>query len=151
MLSSKISSPLLSVSLTGQLFMLVRLGKQLTNFSCKGSGSKYFKFYGHMVPVVITQLCHTASESSNRQYANKQLWLCPSKILFTARSSWPDLFWPLCRQKEVASYIRWNFRGGLVVKSPLATTGAAGDLGLIPGSARSPGEGNGNPFQYSCW
>ena len=25
-----------------------------------------------------------------------------------------------------------------------------GDVGLIPGSGRSPGEGNGNPFQYSC-
>ena len=26
----------------------------------------------------------------------------------------------------------------------------AGDLGLIPGSGRSPLEGNGNPLQYSC-
>ena len=26
----------------------------------------------------------------------------------------------------------------------------AGDAGLIPGWGRSPGEGNGNPFQYSC-
>ena len=26
----------------------------------------------------------------------------------------------------------------------------AGDLGLIPGWERSPGEGNGNPLQYSC-
>ena len=26
----------------------------------------------------------------------------------------------------------------------------ARDLGSIPGSGRSPGEGNGNPFQYSC-
>ena len=26
----------------------------------------------------------------------------------------------------------------------------AGDLGLIPESGRSPGEGNGNPVQYSC-
>ena len=26
----------------------------------------------------------------------------------------------------------------------------AGDLGSIPGSRRSPGEGNGNPLQYSC-
>ena len=26
----------------------------------------------------------------------------------------------------------------------------AGDSGSIPGSGRSPGEGNGNPFQYSC-
>ena len=25
-----------------------------------------------------------------------------------------------------------------------------GDLGLIPGSGRSSGEGNGNPLQYSC-
>ena len=27
---------------------------------------------------------------------------------------------------------------------------SAGDAGLIPGSGRSPGEGNGNPLQYSC-
>ena len=26
----------------------------------------------------------------------------------------------------------------------------AGDLGSMPGLGRSPGEGNGNPFQYSC-
>ena len=27
---------------------------------------------------------------------------------------------------------------------------SSGDLGLIPGSGRSPGEGNGNTLQYSC-
>ena len=27
---------------------------------------------------------------------------------------------------------------------------SAGDLGLIPGSGRFPGEGNDNPLQYSC-
>ena len=27
---------------------------------------------------------------------------------------------------------------------------SAGDIGLIPGSGRSPGEGNGNPLLYSC-
>ena len=26
----------------------------------------------------------------------------------------------------------------------------AGDMGSIPGSGKSPGEGNGNPLQYSC-
>ena len=26
----------------------------------------------------------------------------------------------------------------------------AGDVGLIPGSGRSPGGGHGNPFRYSC-
>ena len=30
------------------------------------------------------------------------------------------------------------------------STCSVGDLGLNPGSGRSPGEGNGNPFQYSC-
>ena len=36
---------------------------------------------------------------------------------------------------------------GAVVKNPPAN---AGDLGLIPGWGKSPGEGNGTPFQYSC-
>ena len=31
-----------------------------------------------------------------------------------------------------------------------ASTYNAGDLGSIPGLGRSPGEGNGNPFQYPC-
>ena len=30
------------------------------------------------------------------------------------------------------------------------TTCSAGDLGSIPGLGGSPGEGNGNPLQYSC-
>ena len=32
-----------------------------------------------------------------------------------------------------------------------ANAGDTADLGLIPGSGRSPGGGNGNPFQYSTW
>ena len=40
-----------------------------------------------------------------------------------------------------------GFSGGTVVKNPPAN---AGDTGLIPGSGRSPGGGNGNPLQYSC-
>ena len=34
-----------------------------------------------------------------------------------------------------------------MVKNPVAK---AGDSGLIPGLRRCPGEGNGNPLQYSC-
>ena len=41
----------------------------------------------------------------------------------------------------------WGFPGGSVVKNPPAN---AGDDGSIPGSGRSPGEGNGNLFQYPC-
>ena len=37
--------------------------------------------------------------------------------------------------------------GGSVVKNLPAKTG---DMGSIPGLGRAPGEGNGNPLQYSC-
>ena len=37
-----------------------------------------------------------------------------------------------------------------MVKNSPANAGATGDSGLIPGLGRSPGEGNGNPLQYSC-
>ena len=42
------------------------------------------------------------------------------------------------------------FQVELVVKNPLFNVGGARDTGLIPGSGRSPGKGNGNPLQYSC-
>ena len=38
----------------------------------------------------------------------------------------------------------------LVVKKVLASTGDVRDVGLTPGSGRSPKEGNGDPLQYSC-
>ena len=38
----------------------------------------------------------------------------------------------------------------LGVKNPPANAGDKRHVGLIPGSGRSPGEGNGNPLQYSC-
>ena len=37
-----------------------------------------------------------------------------------------------------------------MVKNPPADAGDTRDSSLIPGSGRSPGEGNGNPLQYSC-
>ena len=38
----------------------------------------------------------------------------------------------------------------LVAQMVKASAYNAGDLGSIPGLGRSPGEGNGNPLQYSC-
>ena len=38
-----------------------------------------------------------------------------------------------------------------VVKTPPANAGDTRDVGLIPELGRSPGGGNGNPLQYSCW
>ena len=43
-----------------------------------------------------------------------------------------------------------GFPGGTVVQNLPANAGDARDAGLIPGSGRSPGGGNGNSLQYSC-
>ena len=37
-----------------------------------------------------------------------------------------------------------------MVRNPSVNAGDARDIGLIPGMGRPPGEGNGNPLQYSC-
>ena len=52
--------------------------------------------------------------------------------------------------QQVNVHMVWKylgFPGGSVVKNPPAH---AGDSGSIPQSGTSPGEGNGNPLQYSC-
>ena len=51
------------------------------------------------------------------------------------------------QKKMVPLVLKLGFPDGSVVKNPPAN---AGDEGLIPGSRRYPGKGNGNPFQYSC-
>ena len=48
---------------------------------------------------------------------------------------------------EAEDGIKRSFPGGSDSKDPAWN---AGDPGLIPGSGRSPGEGNGYPLQYSC-
>ena len=44
-------------------------------------------------------------------------------------------------------YYGWMLFGGSDGKASACN---AGDLSSIPGSGRSPGEGNGNPLQFSC-
>ena len=48
---------------------------------------------------------------------------------------------------EQQESVREGFSGGVVVKNLPAS---AGDTGLIPGSGRCPGVGNGNSLQYAC-
>ena len=43
-----------------------------------------------------------------------------------------------------------GYPGGARVKDPPANAGDIRDMGLIPGLGRCPGEGHGNPLQYSC-
>ena len=55
--------------------------------------------------------------------------------------------WRLSDTFLESSTINMGFPGGSEVK---ASASNAGDPGSIPGSGRSPGQGNGNPLQYSC-
>ena len=52
--------------------------------------------------------------------------------------------------REYLVSLEGSFPGGTEVKNPPANAGDTGDTGSIPGSGRSPGEGHGNPLQYSC-
>ena len=46
--------------------------------------------------------------------------------------------------------MQWASQVALVVINPPTSARDIRDTGSIPGSGRSPGEGNGNPLQYSC-
>ena len=48
---------------------------------------------------------------------------------------------------KILTFIPWGFPSGTVVKNLPAS---AGDVGLIPGSERISGVGNGKPLQFSC-
>ena len=77
---------------------------------------------------------HRVSKNPSRRKGRKQL----------------DGLAPLSNQAQSVNwgvYYENDFPGGSVVNNPPAN---AGDAGSIPGSERCPGEGNGNPLQYSC-
>ena len=58
---------------------------------------------------------------------------------------WKCKTWRKSRREGIYVYV--VFPGGSLVKNPPAN---AGDVGLIPGSERPPGEGNENQLQCSC-
>ena len=51
---------------------------------------------------------------------------------------------------HIKSTYRYMYRGFLGDSGGKESACNAGDPDLIPGLGRSPGEGNGNPLQYSC-
>ena len=71
-----------------------------------------------------------------------------------AQTSWPQenlLKKKNCHIQVTIDITRWDPLTLLISGSEVKASACnAGDLGLIPGSGRSPGEGNGNSLQYSC-
>ena len=63
--------------------------------------------------------------------------------LFTIVKTWKQPKCPLTDE--------WTgFPDGSLGKESACNAGDRGDVGLIPGSGRSPGRGNGNPIESSC-
>ena len=67
-----------------------------------------------------------------------------SGLPFPSPGDLPD---PGIEPRSQKDHTKSYFPGGSDGKVPVYN---AGDLGSIPGSGRSPGEGNGNPLQYYC-
>ena len=67
----------------------------------------------------------------------------------TGFCSWSSQAWEVGKTEKPFLFIFFlgyylSSYGGSVVKNSLASANDAGDVGLIPGSGRSPGEGHGN-------
>ena len=56
----------------------------------------------------------------------------------------------MCMSLGAVPWLTRAFPNGSMGKEPTCSAKDMGDLGLIPGSGRSPGGGNGNPLQFSC-
>ena len=96
---------------------------------------------------------HTSSEGCRKNpflnltflwpYPFLGLWQCNSSLCLPPSSC--GHFLCVCMSFSV-SFVFTFIDVGIIQESACS----AGDLGSIPGLERSPGEGNGNPLQYSC-
>ena len=80
-----------------------------------------------------------------------------NKLLFNILFDYPPLCHILGWALIYCFFIRQQFWNNIFYRNGLSrwlsgkeSSCQAGDKGLIPGSERSPGEGNGNPLRYSC-
>ena len=87
--------------------------------------SKVSQLYVYIDPVFFGFLSHSEKELSSRF----------SLVIYFMHSG---------------GYMSQSFPGGTSGKEPACQCRRLRDTGLISGSGRSPGEGNGNPLQYSC-
>ena len=118
-------------------------------------------------------MCHAQCWVSYRtrsflhiQVLNKYFWINKWSLIFTTILEggycYVYIRVPLPKPIDLSGHLRYSscisvsqmptscilgFPGGSVVKNPLANVG---DIGSVPGLGRFPGEGNGNPLQYSC-
>ena len=107
--------------------------------------------YVQLFVTLWTAACQAYLSSTISQSCSNScplIWWCHPTISssVTPFSSCPQSF-PASGSFKINTSPNLDFPGGLDGKVSVYD---AGDLGSIPGSGRFPGEGNGNPLQYSC-
>ena len=126
-----------NIHVNEQLYILV-FGESLLNDAVTVVSNKLLQCRSTRQGPHLLVLCtEWASEWSPALVLGRAPCLVPDSVLTVLKFSIPLLF----------VIYSWTSPGGSVVKNLPAN---AGDTGLIPGSGRSSGEGNGNPLQYSC-
>ena len=95
-----------------------------------------------LAAVLCVSMSFVAFAATDRNYVVDEFdILSPSEI--EELSAYADGVYEKCGVGMFFAYLR-------VDDLSKESTCSAGDLASIPGSGRSPGEGNGNPLQYSC-
>ena len=101
---------------------------------------------GYLQTLVLEKTPESPLESKEIKPVNfkgYQPWIFPGRTYAEAEA---PIFWYSDAKRWLIGKVP-GFSGGSDGKE---SDCSAGDLGLIPGSGRSPGEGNGNPLQYPC-
>ena len=82
------------------------------------------------------------------------LWICCAKRFYLPCIHRKGRWKAFRGHERMLGQLSWEIQGGVLsfsfCISPVHNVGDTRDEGLTPGSGRSPGEGNGNPLQYSC-
>ena len=120
------------------------LGELIVRFRWMPAGSRPRKSQCFQLKFKVRKTKQNWSPSSRQSGGRSPLLLSGrAALLFSLVFNWAD---KLARVR-VGRLLFSDFPGGSHGK---ASAYNAGDLSSIPGSARSPGEGNGTPLQYTC-
>ena len=94
----------------------------------------------------------TVKAAAGRELHRTRCCQCPLGVVSYSSPTASDCsWWDGWSTEDFSRNLRINpSLTAQMVKSLPANAGGSGDVGTIPGSGRSPGEGNDNPLQYSC-
>ena len=136
---------------------LQRAGRDWATNSCKAAsnyvGNVFSNCFPHISTVDVATVCMGALRLLLVFCVHSPALMCSSFQPSRCQSSSEDC--PQATAAPLPTDTELEGPGSLWFPFPGGSDGKvsaynAGDLGSIPGSGRSPGEGNGTPLQYSC-